>query len=149
LFEAIHDSKEQQQVKDIPWAPFASEEKWGLAQWEMSSGLSQSKIDRFLKLQTQNCLKLSFKDKQAFWKAIDALPCGPEWQCETFELHVEETDGGEEDFINREVFELWKRNLVECICELLANPTFKDHLHYAPEQEYKDKSGERPILGEM
>ncbi|KAI0691896.1 hypothetical protein BC835DRAFT_1407173 [Cytidiella melzeri] len=101
-------------------APFASEEEWGLAQWMMSSRLSQSKIDKFLKLQiTQNRSKLSFKDKRAFLKAIDALPCGPEWQCETFELH------------------------------LLANPTFKDHLHYAPEQEYKDESGEKPILGEM
>ncbi|KAI0681907.1 hypothetical protein BC835DRAFT_1409663 [Cytidiella melzeri] len=150
LFEAIHDSREQQVVKDTPWAPFASEEEWGQAQWMMSSALSQSKIDKFLKLQiTQNRSKLSFKDKRAFLKAIDALPRGPEWQCETFKLHVEETGGGEEDCANREVFELWKRNLVECICELLANPTFKDHLHYAPEQEYEDESGEKPILGEM
>ncbi|KAI0683931.1 hypothetical protein BC835DRAFT_1209230, partial [Cytidiella melzeri] len=96
---------------------------------------SQSEIDNFLKLQvTQNCSKLSFKDKQVFLKAVDGLPRSPEWQWETFELHVEETDGGEEDCANQEVFELWEQNPVECIGELLANPTFKYHLHYVPEQ---------------
>ncbi|KAI0696946.1 hypothetical protein BC835DRAFT_1476117 [Cytidiella melzeri] len=39
-------------------------EEWGLAQWLMSSGLSQSEIDKYLKLDmAQNRPELSFKDK--------------------------------------------------------------------------------------
>ncbi|KAI0696099.1 hypothetical protein BC835DRAFT_1272404 [Cytidiella melzeri] len=148
LFEVMHEERVQEGVEaDAPWVPFASEEEWGLAQWMMHSGLSQSEIDRYLKLDIiQNRLPLSFKDKRAFFKKIDSLPRGPGWQCELFELQCEERSEGESGV---EVFELWKRNPVECIRELLSNPTFKDNLRYAPEQRYEDDRGERPVLGEM
>ncbi|KAI0685690.1 hypothetical protein BC835DRAFT_1455357, partial [Cytidiella melzeri] len=57
--------------ENTPWAPFINGEEWGLVQWLMSSGLSQSEIDKYLKLdmiierdvQAQNRPELSFKDK--------------------------------------------------------------------------------------
>jgi hypothetical protein len=33
-----------------PWSPFTSKEEWELARWLMCSGVSQTKIDKFLKL---------------------------------------------------------------------------------------------------
>ncbi|KAI0697928.1 hypothetical protein BC835DRAFT_1219727, partial [Cytidiella melzeri] len=132
LFEVMHEERVQEGV--------ASEEEWGLAQWMMHSELSQSKIDRYLKLDIVS------KNKQAFFKKIDSLPRGPRWQCELFELQCEERSEGESRV---EVFELWKRTPVECICELLSNPTFKNNLRYASEQQYEDERGERPVLGKM
>jgi hypothetical protein len=32
------------------WAPFSSVDEWSLAKWMISSGLSQTEIDKFLKL---------------------------------------------------------------------------------------------------
>lgn len=46
-------------------------------------------------------------------------------------------------------FELWKRDPVECIKELLSNPTFQEHLRYAPEPQYEDAEGTKPIINEM
>ncbi|KAI0694190.1 hypothetical protein BC835DRAFT_1406487 [Cytidiella melzeri] len=117
----MHEERVQEGVEvDAMWVPFASEEEWGLAQWMMHSGLSHFKID--------------------------SLSCGPKWQCELFELQCEERRKGDSGI---EVFERWKRNPVECIRELLTNPTFKDGLCYVPEQRYEDNRGERPVLGEM
>ena len=40
----------QREAGDAPWAPFESEGEWELARWLMTSGVSQTKIDSFLKL---------------------------------------------------------------------------------------------------
>jgi hypothetical protein len=47
-FEEIRDT--QKHLEQLPWAPFESVEEWELARWLMLSGLSQTKIDAFLKL---------------------------------------------------------------------------------------------------
>ncbi|KAI0681940.1 hypothetical protein BC835DRAFT_1409662 [Cytidiella melzeri] len=148
LFEVMHKERVQEGVEaDTPRVPFASEGEWGLAKWMMHSGLIQSKIDRYLKLDIiQSRSPLLFKDKRALSQKIDSLPHGPRWQCKLLELQCEERSEGESGV---EVFELWKQNFVECIRELLSNPTFKDDLCYTPEQRYKDNSGERPVLGQM
>ena len=41
---------EQKKAGDAPWAPFETEDEWELARWLMTSGMSQTKIDSFLKL---------------------------------------------------------------------------------------------------
>ncbi len=47
-FEAY--CEQQKAANQEPWAPFGSEEEWELAWWLMESGVSQKKIDSFLKL---------------------------------------------------------------------------------------------------
>ena len=47
-FEKIHSQKNM--AGEAPWAPFASEEEWELAEWLMNAGISQKQMDRFLKL---------------------------------------------------------------------------------------------------
>jgi hypothetical protein len=39
-----------------------------------------------------------------------------------------------------EELELFHRNPIECVRELLGNPAFRDHIHYAPEHIYEDVS---------
>ncbi|KAI0683185.1 hypothetical protein BC835DRAFT_1296710 [Cytidiella melzeri] len=130
------------------WAPFASEEEWGLAQWLMSSGLSQAEIDKYLKLgMVSSFISLLQNYKQSFLDKIDCLPRGPGWQCEIFKAVGDERD--EEGRERVEVFELWKRDPIECIRELLSNPMFREHLQYAPERRYEDEWLKMPILSEM
>ncbi|KAI0684573.1 hypothetical protein BC835DRAFT_1409120 [Cytidiella melzeri] len=136
--------------ENTPWAPFINGEEWGLAQWLMSSGLSQSKIDKYLKLDmAQNRPELSFslKDKRTFLNKIDSLPRGPGWQCEIFEATGDECDEEGKECV--EVFELWKRDPIECIHKLLSNLSFACHMKYAPEHRYKDEWMKKPILSEM
>ncbi|KAF8800596.1 hypothetical protein BYT27DRAFT_7216881 [Phlegmacium glaucopus] len=43
---------EQKAEGKAPWAPFEMEKEWELAQWLMTAGVSQKKIDAFLKLES-------------------------------------------------------------------------------------------------
>ncbi|KAI0701023.1 hypothetical protein BC835DRAFT_1442215 [Cytidiella melzeri] len=120
LFAKINEEQMSEgSNENTPWAPFINGEEWGLAQWLMSSGLSQSEIDKYLKLD----------------------------MCEIFEAKGDKCD--EEGKERVEVFELWKRDPIECIRELLSNPPFACHMKYTPERRYKDEWMKKPILSEM
>jgi hypothetical protein len=40
----------QEKAKEKAWRPLKTEEEWDLAQWLMTSSVSQTKLDEFLKL---------------------------------------------------------------------------------------------------
>jgi len=40
-----------------------------------------------------------------------------------------------------EDIELWMRDPVECVKDLIGNPLFHDHMVYAPVRAYKDPAG--------
>jgi hypothetical protein len=42
--------KAQREENQEPWSPFADEAEWELARWLMTAGMSQTKIDEYLKL---------------------------------------------------------------------------------------------------
>lgn len=48
LFERMRSEKTK--AGDSPWAPFEDEEEWQLAHWLVTSGLTQSSIEKYLKL---------------------------------------------------------------------------------------------------
>ena len=48
-----------------------------------------------------------------------------------------------------EEHELWRRDPVECIQELIGNPAFKDYVSYIPEPVYTDADGTTQIFDEM
>ena len=45
--------------------------------------------------------------------------------------------------------DLWRRDPVECIHELIGNPAFDGMLMYAPEQVFRDEYGNIRIFDEM
>lgn len=49
--ERIQEYENQLQNDEAPWAPFPSYKEWELAQWLVQSSVSQSNIDKLLKLQ--------------------------------------------------------------------------------------------------
>ncbi|KAF8885298.1 hypothetical protein BD779DRAFT_1611957 [Infundibulicybe gibba] len=125
------------------WDPFASQEEWELAVWLMKN-VGQTSTDEFLKLPVMN---LSFRNNRSFLKQVDALPTGPNWECEIVTAPGDQC--GEDGEIVGEDMELWYRDPVECIKELLSNPAFKDLISYVPERVYTSSDGDDRIYDEM
>ncbi|KIJ62061.1 hypothetical protein HYDPIDRAFT_176793 [Hydnomerulius pinastri MD-312] len=123
----FHRIRDEQVLRggDI-WGPFADEDEWELAKW-LIKNVGQTQAEKFLKLNT--------------------LPRGAEWQCESITLTGDLTDDNGECYV--EEVELWHRDPVECIQELLGNPMFAPHLKYAPEQHYTGPDNDNRIINEM
>jgi hypothetical protein len=127
--------------------------------------VSQREIDKFLKLesvrtrhllwhqiwlnlyQIQSSACPSTGSKHAFFKKIDSPPKGPEWKCEVFEITSDCQDENGKAIV--EEVELWRRDPVECVRELIGNPAFAENMRYAPEKHYEDKELETRVYGEM
>ena len=80
-------------------------------------------------------------------KAIDDLPSGVSWQREVISLTGDIQN--EEGVTLTEELELWYRNPVECVCELMGNPVFRDVMKYAPEKLFNDAEQKSERINEM
>ena len=56
---------------------------------------------------------------------------------------------GEDGKALTENVELWLRNPLECIRELIGNPVFQAYLKYAPEKLFGKSDSSERIFGEM
>ncbi|KDQ62841.1 hypothetical protein JAAARDRAFT_104347, partial [Jaapia argillacea MUCL 33604] len=143
-FEKVH---EQQEYLGSPWGPFEDQEEWELAQW-LVRNVGHNQTDKFLKLlivnlfsplllSVQNSLNLSFRRSltNSFFKKIDTIPTQAAlWHCDV--VTVAGDRFGEDAKLITEELELWRRDPVECIEELLNNPSFAGHVAFAPERVY-------------
>ncbi|KAG1890067.1 hypothetical protein F4604DRAFT_2003912 [Suillus subluteus] len=122
-------------------------EEWDLAEW-LVKNLGQTCTDEFLKLPiTQNRTKLSFHNNRLFLQRVDALPRGPGWSCRKVTVR-----GNKEDEFGaplEEEVELWSRDPVECVQELIGNPFFKADMAYSPAKAYADRAGQHRVIDEM
>lgn len=76
-----------------------------------------------------------WNNEKAFLKDVDTLPLGPKWHHSVISLTGDKL--GSEGEVITEHYDLWHRNPIECIRELLRNPTFADHLQFTPQERYK------------
>jgi hypothetical protein len=90
---------------------------------------------------------MSFHNTYSYLKKIDQLPHGPEWHCEIVTAQGDILDENGSQMV--EDLELWYRDPVECVRELLSNPAFMEYLCYAPERVYSDSEGKERIYDEM
>ena len=82
-------------------------------------------------------------------KKIDELPTqATGWTCDivTSPGNMLNDDG---EPVPPERLELWKRDPVECVKELMGNPMFKDSLEYAPQKHFMDEEGKNRVFDEM
>ncbi|KAG1762797.1 Zn-finger domain-containing protein, partial [Suillus placidus] len=144
-FERFQQYKEG--MGEDQWAPFYDGEEWGLAEWLVKS-LGQTRTDDFLKLPiTQNRTKPSFHNNQSFLQKVDELPHGAAWSCKKVKVQGNKTD--EKGQMLHEDVELWVRDPVECVKELIGNPLFRNHMVYAPARAYKDPAGLHRVIDDM
>ncbi|KAG2128635.1 uncharacterized protein EDB93DRAFT_1095927 [Suillus bovinus] len=145
------------------WAPFCDEyvpycvyslcltlaarEEWGLAEWLVKS-LGQTRTNEFLKLPiTRNQMQPSFHNNRSFLKKVDELLHGATWSCKKISVQGNRTD--EKGKPLHEDVELWMRNPVECIKDLIGNPLFKDQMVYTPACAYMDSAGLHRVIDDM
>lgn len=94
-------------------------------------------------------MNLSFHNKRAFFQKVDSLPTfnAPEFKCETIEITGDKVDeAGKPETIPAE---LWMRNPVEVIHQIIGNPALKNDLAYAPVQIFTDESQREQVFNEM
>ncbi|KAF9071487.1 hypothetical protein BDP27DRAFT_1361830 [Rhodocollybia butyracea] len=135
------------------WAPYKSREEWQLARWLMLSGITQSNIDSFAKLPIiRENVDPSFKDKHTFFRMIDELPkVRGGWTCRELEVvgNIMQKGLDGEDVPMKEGLELWMRNPIDCVKELMEDPRFKDHMRYAPEKMFTSEDTNIRAIDEM
>ncbi|KAF8587779.1 hypothetical protein K439DRAFT_1652178 [Ramaria rubella] len=106
-------------------------------------------MDRLLKLPImRKRMQTSYKDKRTLLEKIDALPSSrPAFQCTTVNITGDLTDS-KGNFIVEEL-ELFHRDPVECVHELISNPAFHKVLQYTPEHHFEDQSHSEQIYNEI
>ncbi|KAI5984843.1 hypothetical protein EDD15DRAFT_2390291 [Pisolithus albus] len=147
--------KVQDSLGGSTYSPFEDRDEWELAQW-LINNVNQRATDEFLKLQvTRSRIRPSYRSNYKFMKTIDQLPTSPEWKCELVHAHGDDEDigndrGGDEDHtVGGEEMELWVRDPVACITELIGNPAFHGDIAYAPEKVYTNCQGSTRQYDEM
>ncbi|KAI6011028.1 hypothetical protein BKA83DRAFT_4467357 [Pisolithus microcarpus] len=137
------------------WAPFRTEGEWELARFLMKN-VGQTKMDEFLKLDIIRDRThtidvrdsgVSFENARSFLKYVDKLRTGPAWTCEMVDVCGDIV--GEDGILKHELLELWRRDPVECVQDLMGNPAFRNAMSYVPERAYTDANGENRIYDEM
>ncbi|KAG9022370.1 hypothetical protein FRB95_014881, partial [Tulasnella sp. JGI-2019a] len=133
---ALHEEAGQQ-----PWEPFASLDEWKLAEWMMKKGISQQSMNELINLSfIQSCGPPSFHDNHALLVKIDSLPAGPEFQCIELEATGDQVNN---KGYSSETLELWMRDPIKCVKELMGNPEFADNMAYSPVCKWKHHEGHK------
>ncbi|KAK7438195.1 hypothetical protein VKT23_018125 [Stygiomarasmius scandens] len=131
-----------------PWAPFQSEKEWELARWLMGAGVSQKKIDEFCKLKAvQENIKPSYHNSRSFLQFIDNLERGPAFHCTPIRVEGDLMDSTGKP--QTEILELWHRDPVDVVKELMGNPAFREHQRYAPVRHFRNRDFTNREYSEM
>ncbi|KAJ3501738.1 hypothetical protein NMY22_g18820 [Coprinellus aureogranulatus] len=120
------------------WAPFASKVDWEVAKWAKLRGPGSTALSELLAIEgVVDALKLSFKNSDELNKTIDNnLPQRPQ-----FKRH--------EVVVAGESFELYARDVIECIRALWRDPEFAPYLSFAPERHYADEDKTQRLYHDM
>ncbi|KAJ7801016.1 hypothetical protein B0H14DRAFT_3092502 [Mycena olivaceomarginata] len=151
FFEIIHD---EEILKDgMVLGPFRDNDEWELAKW-LIKYVGHMATQEFLKLPIiSERASPSYTGKTDFFGKIDSLPSGVndklsgsiKWHCKTITTTKDPTS----KTMKTETVELWFRDPVECVAELIGNPMFKDAMWYAPEKLFMDEAGTDEVVNEM
>ncbi|KAJ7803565.1 hypothetical protein B0H14DRAFT_3091956 [Mycena olivaceomarginata] len=113
---------------DNIWAPFTSKIDWELAQWAKLRGPGSTAFTDLLKISgIAERLGLSYKNSRELNNIIDKnLPGRPRFK------RKEIIGGGES-------YDVYFRDILECVKALFGDPEFAAHLKVAPERHYADE----------
>ncbi|KAJ7845794.1 hypothetical protein B0H13DRAFT_1647159 [Mycena leptocephala] len=133
MFEHIRDDQVLNGYEIL--GPFADEEEWELAKW-LIKNVGHNQAEAFLKLPIRT-----------FLQAIDSLPIGAGWNIKHIPLTGDIVD--ENGKLKEETAELWFRDPVDCVKELMGNPAFKYVMDYAPTRLFVDAKRAEELFKEM
>ncbi|KAG1847789.1 hypothetical protein C8R48DRAFT_615382 [Suillus tomentosus] len=110
------------------YAPFTSQIDWDVAKWAKLRSPSSTAFTDLLAIDgVSERLNLSFKNSKELNKIIDKdLPGRPKFKREQI-------------IVAGEAFDIFYRDIVECIRSLYSDPDFADFLIFKPEHHYADE----------
>ncbi|KAF7342815.1 hypothetical protein MSAN_01997400 [Mycena sanguinolenta] len=120
---SFHDSAETN-----PYAPFKSKMDWEIGKWAKLRGAGSTAFTDLLKIGgVREALDLSYGTSVELNKIIDEkLPGRPKFT-------------RSEVVVNGEVFQLYSRDILECVRALWGDADFAPYLFVVPEKHYIDK----------
>ncbi|KAH8100185.1 hypothetical protein BXZ70DRAFT_893418 [Cristinia sonorae] len=124
-----------------PYAPFASEIDWKVAQWAKLQGPGSTSFSNLLNIKgVAERLELSYKNSNELNKIIDThLPTRrPRFQRE--EIMVDAAGAS---------FDVYFRDVIECVSALLGDPEFAPYLVFSPERHYADENQNIRLFHDM
>ncbi|KAF7378421.1 hypothetical protein MSAN_00268700 [Mycena sanguinolenta] len=149
-FERIRD--EEILTPGVVLGPFRDDDEWQLAKW-LIKHVGHTATEEFLKLPIiSDRAKPSYGGKKDFFEKIDSLPGGAKWSCKILDVKGDLPDLEKDPTgatKRHEQCELWWRDPVECVKELIGNPIFREIMRYAPEKLYADPGKQVEIVNEM
>ncbi|KIY71495.1 hypothetical protein CYLTODRAFT_390132 [Cylindrobasidium torrendii FP15055 ss-10] len=141
--------REQFQAAHLPdHGPWTDLGEFSMVEWLIKSGVSQADIDSFLKLEKVKGLGLPYGGKRSLLNIIDQLPKGAGWKYTPLTVHGDVIGEGETRTLD-EVVEVWHRDPVEVVRELVGDPTFEGHIKWSAQKVYRDKTRTCRSFSEM
>ena len=119
------------------FGPFAQESDWDLARWATLENVSDNAVSRLLEIEALHA-GLSLRSARDINKKIDLLPSPAKFQHVALSVN-EVTDS----------FDLYWRDPLEVIGDLLADPSFADVVTFTPERRYTTASRRSRLFNEM
>ena len=77
---------------------------------------------------------------------MDSLPAGPKWYCDIVQVDGDLRDAEGNPVV--EELELWRRDPLDCVRELIQNPAFQANMRFAPEMVFRDSEGKERVIDE-
>ncbi|THU95825.1 hypothetical protein K435DRAFT_665625 [Dendrothele bispora CBS 962.96] len=120
------------------WAPFTSEIDWRLAKWAKTRGPSSSAFTELLEIHgVADKLGLSYRNVKELDKIIDKhLPSWPQFQ-------------RQEVVVQGQVFEIYFRDILQCVKTLYGDANFAPYLKFAPERHFEDHTCAEQLYHDM
>lgn len=110
-----------------PYSPFSSRMDWEIAQWAKLRGPSSTAFSDLLSIRgVSERLDLSYKNSRELNVIIDKQLPGRPTFCR------------EQIIVAGEAFDIYYRDVLECIKALYGDTDFVDYLAFAPERHYTD-----------
>ncbi|KAG1895712.1 uncharacterized protein F5891DRAFT_1130506 [Suillus fuscotomentosus] len=121
-----------------PYAPFNSQVDWEVAQWAKLCGPTSTTFSNLLSInRAHEKLGLSYKNSRELNKIIDKqLPGRPKFRCEQI-------------VVSGKAFDIFYRDVIECVKALYGDLDFADFLVFAPECHYADKEKTVQLFHDM
>ncbi|KAJ3711136.1 hypothetical protein DFJ43DRAFT_1154481 [Lentinula guzmanii] len=122
-----------------PWAPFESEIDWNIACWAKTRGPSSTALTELLAIDGV-CDKhgLSFRTASQLNAIIDhKLPS------------IRPKFKRREVVVQNQAFEMYFRDVLECVKVLYGDAEFAEYLKYAPERHFNDRQFEEQLFHDM
>ncbi|QRV84442.1 hypothetical protein RhiJN_12458 [Ceratobasidium sp. AG-Ba] len=131
----LHKIHQQRIVAGVsPDWPFADYLEFEFVKWLVVNDISQTARDKLIKLPIMERCNLSFGSNYALNKLLDKLPtAGPRWRRIQRTIVGTLKDASGENFLKEEV-EIWVRDIVEVIRELIGNTAYGNKLVFVPQR---------------